>query len=386
MSIPVSKSLDEVREALYTRLSEVHETYAAKGWLPRALNLNKGVIRGLIELWAWGLYALYQFLFVILKQAFPESATGAWLDLHCAQVGVTRRAATKAAGTVVFSRSGTSGNVKIPAGRIVKTLPDGAGSIYRYVTDADAVLPDGQTSVAVAVTAEAYGAASNVTVGSITEISTVIEGIEAVSNTADWLTSEGADAEDDDSLRERYCLKWTDANGCTKFAYKSWALSVTGVIAVTILDQHPRGQGTVDVVVKGAAGIPTTALVEAVRVAVAAEAPVNDDFLVKSPTAVDVAISANLVLTPDAGDAAVIAAAAEARLRALFTDPTTVTKVSPLQIGEDLTLARLTGTVMYVDGIKSVSWTSPAADVTVAADGLAVLASLVLTTSTAGEA
>jgi len=386
MSIPVSKTLAEVREDLYTRLSEVHATYAAAGYLPRALNLNKGVIRGLIELWAWGLYALYVFLFKILAQAFPESATGDWLDLHCAQVGVTRKAATKAQGLVIFSRTGTSGNVKIAAGRIVKTLPDGTGTVYRYTTDADAVLPDGQTSVAVAVTAEEYGAASNVTVGSITELATVVQGIEAVTNAADWLTSEGTDEEDDDSLRERYFLKWTDANGCTKFAYKSWALSVTGVIAVTILDQHPRGQGTVDVVLKGAAGIPTDALVEAVRVVVAAVAPVNDDFLVKGPTAVDVAIEANLVLTPDAGDAATILAAAEARIRALFTDPTDVTKISPLQIGEDLTLDRLTGTVMYVDGIKSVTWTSPIADVAVIADGLAVLASLALTSSTAEEA
>lgn len=386
MSIPVSKSLDEVREDLYARLNEVHSTYSANGYLPRTLNLNKGVVRGLIELWAWGLYVLYLFLFAILKQAFPESATGAWLDLHCAQVGVTRRAATKAQGKVVFARSGTNGNVKISAGRIVKTLPDGTGSVYRYTTDADAILPDGQTSVSVAVTAEEYGAASNVTAGSISEIATVIDGVETVTNASDWLTSEGADEEGDDSLGERYFLKWTDANGCTKFAYQSWALSVPGVIAVTILDQHPRGQGTVDVVLKGSAGIPTEALVEAVRAVVAAEAPVNDDFLVKGPTAVPLAIEAHLVLTPDAGDADTIRAAAEARLRALFTDPTDVVKISPLQIGEDLTLDRLTGTVMYVDGIKSVDWANPAADVAVAADGLAVLDSLALTTSYAGEA
>ncbi len=129
----------------------------------------------------------------------------------------------------------------IAAGRIVKTLPDGTGAVYRYVTDADAVLSDGQTAVSVAVTAEEYGAAANVTVGSITEMSTVIEGVSAVTNAADWLTSEGADEETDDALRERYFLRWTENNGCTKYAYKSWALGVTGVIAVTIRDQHPRG-------------------------------------------------------------------------------------------------------------------------------------------------
>ncbi len=389
MPIPVSKTLSEVRKELYARLDEVHAEYAAKGWLPRALNLNKGVLRGLVELWAWGLYALYQFLFSILKQGFPESATGAWLDLHSAQVGVTRRAATKASGTVIFSRfgtSGTSGNVPIPAGRIVRTLPDGTGTIYRYTTDADAVLPAGQTSVAVPVTAEEYGAASNVVVGSITELSTVVQGIESVTNASDWLTSEGADTETDAPLRERYYLRWMEANGCTKFAYQSWALRVAGVIAVAILDQHPRGQGTVDVVVKGAAGIPTQALLDAVAAEIAPEAPINDDWLVKGPTPVPVALQATLVLEPDAGDASQIVAAAEARLRALFTDPTTVEHVDPLQIGEDLTLSRLTGTVMYVSGIKSVVWSSPATDMAVPADGLAVLDNLALTSDYAEEA
>jgi uncharacterized phage protein gp47/JayE len=385
MSIPVSKTLDQVRAELYARLSETHTAYAAAGWLPRALNLNKGVLRGLIELWAWGLYALYQFLFAILKQGFPESATGAWLDLHSAQVGVARRSTTKASGTVIFSRSGTSGNVPIPAGRIVRTLPDGAGTVYRYVTDADAVLPAGQTSVAVPVTAEEYGAASNVVVGSITELSTVVQGIESVTNTSDWLTSEGADAETDAPLRERYFLRWMEANGCTKYAYRSWALRVPGVIAVAILDQHPRGQGTVDVVVKGAAGLPTQALLDAVAAEIAPEAPINDDWLVKAPVPVSVAVVAHLELVPDTGDAAAVTAAAEARLRALFTDPTAVEHVSPLQIGEDLPLTRLTGTVMYVSGIKSVVWTSPPGDIVVPGDGLAVLASLALTSSYAGE-
>lgn len=64
---------------------------------------------------------------------------------------------------------------------------------------------------------------------------------------------------------ERYRLQWAANNGCTKYAYKAWALSVPGVSSVEILDQHPRGQGTVDVVVRGSAVLPTEALLERVR-------------------------------------------------------------------------------------------------------------------------
>lgn len=377
MSIPVNKTLDEVREDLYARLNEVHSAYSAAGYLPRALNLNKGVLRGLIELYAWGLYALYQFLFTIFEQAVPESATGAWLDLHCAQVGVTRRAATKAQGTVVFSRSGTSGNVKIAAGRIVKTLPDGIGAVYRYVTDADAVLPDGQTSVAVAVTAEVYGAAANVTVGSITEISTVIEGIETVNNAADWLTSEGADAEDDDSLRRRYTLAWKSQAGVTRASYEAAALSVPGVADVYVADQHPRGEGTVDVVVQGSAGLPTASLLDSVRDALESAIVINHDLQVKAPTAVNVEVRATLELV--SGNAADVLATAEAWVRAMFASGDT--DIPRFSIGKDVVRDRLASGLVSINGVKRIVWSSPAADVEIPSDGLAVLVALDLQTA-----
>jgi len=134
----------------------------------------------------------------------------------------------------------------------------------------------------------------------------------------------------------------------------------------------------------GAAGVPTTELIAAVDAVVQANRPINDDVEVKGPTPVSVAIEAELTLV--SGDASAIQAAAETRLQALFTDPSTAAGVSPLQIGEDLTLDRLVATVMAVAGVKSISWTSPAADVAVDADELAVLSSLTITTTWATEA
>ncbi|MBF0590182.1 MAG: hypothetical protein HQL53_13760, partial [Magnetococcales bacterium] len=45
MSIPVEKSLEEVRTDLFNRISTVQQ----EGWLPSELNLNRGPVRGLIE-------------------------------------------------------------------------------------------------------------------------------------------------------------------------------------------------------------------------------------------------------------------------------------------------------------------------------------------------
>lgn len=366
---------------LFARIEEVQDEYQAKGWLPSRLNLNKGVVRGIIEITAWGLYQLYQFLEETFAQAVPKQSGGGWLDLHADQVELKRKTATKARGVVHFTRSGTAGNVPIPKGRILRTAPDGQGRTFRYVTTEDAVLPDGQTEIAVPVESEDYGAAANATPGLITEAVTPVSGVDGAENRADWLTEEGADSEIDRQLAARYPLQWQGVGGVTKYAYESWALGVPGVVAAHVRDQHPRGQGTVDVVIKGAAGLPTAELLDKVRAAVAPNVPMNDDWLVKGPEGVEVSIDAELVLVPGSHEATALSTA-EARLRALFRDPNEVDGVLPLQIGDDLTLDRLVGVLMAVSGVKRVVWTSPAADTPVQDDGLAVLKALTLRAST----
>lgn len=381
----ISRTIDDIRSDIYLRLEAVQDAYAAKGWLPRRLNLNKGVVRGLIELFAWGQFQLYTLLQAVLKQAVPYYATGNWADMHAQGVGLSRREATKAFGLVRFFRNlEHTGNVPIRAGRIVRTLPDGAGEVYRYVTTTDAVLPSDAAYIEVPVESESYGAAANASAGMLCELVTPVPGVSGVSNAKEWLTSEGADAETDEQLMERYRLRWAANNGCTKYAYMDWALSVPGVVSVSILDQHPRGQGTVDVVVRGSAVIPTDALLARVREAIAPNTPINDDWLVKGPTPVPIALSG--VLTYVTGDPDLLVATASNRLRALFADKTAYTDITPLQIGQDVTLSLLTHVVMGVDGVKSVRWATPTADITVDKSGMAILGSLILSAVQAEEA
>ncbi|OHD25785.1 MAG: hypothetical protein A2Y38_21445 [Spirochaetes bacterium GWB1_59_5] len=382
----VSKPLDTIRQEMFDQLTAKQEEYAAKGWLPIRLNLNKGIARGLIELWCWGLWQLYQFLVLVLSQAFPDAATGVWLDLHCKQVGVTRKPATQAIDTVYFMRSGSEGNVPIPAGRVVRTKPDGLGHIYRYVTTAAAILPDGATEVAVPVVAEEYGAGANATAGQICEIVTVIPGVDSVENRVGGLISEGATVEGDDALRLRYELAWKKLNGCTKYAYEAWAREVTGVAGVKILDQHPRGQGTVGVIVLGTAGIPTQTLLDAVTANIMGTGnkdekyPINDDVAITAPTAIPVNIIAVLELF--GGDAPAILAAAENRVRALFAPLPVVSTIDPLGVGGDMTRDRLISALM-LSNVKRVN--TNFIDVVVPQDGVAVLIDIQLTHVWASE-
>lgn len=384
MPIPsLSKSLDDCRQMLFTRIEEVQDEYQAKGWLPRRLNLNKGVVRGLIELFAWGIYQLYQLLEATFRQGFAKHADAEWLDLHADQVEQPRKQATKARGNIEFGREGDQGNTVIPKGRILRTKPDGTGQVYRYVTTKDMVLPDGVSNVLVSVEAEEYGSASNLTAGQYLELVTPVSGITRITVKADWLTQEGADTEADHKLTPRIPLAWLGNNGVTKHAYESWVMPVTGVVACRVLDQHPRGQGTVDVIIKGTAGIPTTELLEAVRMVITENYPVNDDWEVRAPQSVAVTLSATLQCYPDT-QLEEIKAKAEERVRALFTDPTAVVGITPLQIGEDLTKDRLVAAIMAVPGIKQITW-SGTADFPVMQDGLAVLTSITLTATVASE-
>lgn len=374
MSIRLSKGIGTIRSELYARIEAVQDDYAARGWLPARLNLNKGIARGLIELFAWGMWQLYTFLDVVHRQAIPRDATGEWLNTHVVQVDLTRKAATKARGTVLFLRGDQSGNIRIPGGRILRTPPDGTGTIYRYVTDDLAVLPEGSDSVAVSVTAEDYGQGGNATVGQICELVTPVEGISGVLNAADWLTEEGADEEGDAGLQLRYTLAWKSQAGITRAAYEKAALSVPGVIAVYVSDQHPRGEGTVDVIVQGSAGSPTAKLLEKVRKALEDAIVINHDLQVKAPTLVNISVKAVLEIL--SGDEKTIKAQAEATIRKMFSFGSESDGLPRFSLGKDVVRDRLASGIINLPSVKRIRWESPSGDIVIAPDALPVLAEL----------
>lgn len=374
----VSKSLDQIRSELFAEIEAVQDEYAAKGWLPTRLNLNKGIVRGILELFCWGLWQLYKLLEAVLMQAFPLWATGVWQDIHSRQIGNDRKAATRVMGYVDFCRrDGTTGNIRIPKGRIVRTLPDGLGNVYRYVTTADAVLPVGLDSVGVLVVSEQYGALSNAGPGQISELATPVDGIGAVSNAADWIVEEGSNEETDAEMQRRYALSWEALAGVTRAKYQAVALSVSGVVDVAVNDRHPRGEGTIDIIIKGAAGLPTDKLIEDVTKALASEIIINDDALVKAPTGVPVTVSANLELL--AGDEAAIRLQAENFIRAVFSGSDA--SIPGISIGEDVVRDRLASGIITIPGVKRIVWGGDVegGDIAIQADSLAILTDLVIT-------
>ena len=349
----------------------VSEMLAGIGASTPLTNFNVGsVIRTLTEGVAEVVGELYAFASDMLKQGFLDTATGVWLDRKAAEYGVTRNPAIVTEGTVIFSRAEPrTTNVPIPAGSVVATPRDQSGREYRFLTTADAVLPSGETSVAVQVQAEEAGSAWNVGSDSITRMKTYLTGVDAVTNEADWISTVGADEEDDEALRLRCYLAWEElAQGGTAAAYVSWALSVPGVTSAFVDDDLPRGEGTVDIYIMGEAGPPDATLLEAVQAVVDENRPITADALVRAPEAVVVPI--HLVVTPRAGYE-VVALDIEIRRRVsvLFGDVEDGSLgIGPLGVGKDVVVARLIALVMAIPGVYSVTVLEPDADVVVASN------------------
>jgi len=196
------KTEDEIREDIFNE---------GKTRIPSITNYNTGgVWRTFLEIVAFGLGQLYALLSNVIRQAYIQYATGGWLDLKVGTIGLVRYAATKVSGTVYFTRSGTLGNYVIPAGTIIRTPIDSTGNSYRFLTTEEVILADGTAEISAPVTGEFEGAAYNVGTGIISEMVSVVGGVEAVENRDGWIISEGTDIETDDALRERYWLRWEE--------------------------------------------------------------------------------------------------------------------------------------------------------------------------------
>lgn len=148
--------------------------------------------------------------------------------------GITRKAATYAVGTVTVKGTGT-----VALGDIFETV----NGVQFEATSEVEVTETGT----VPIKAKVAGASGNVGATSINQMPVTIAGISACTN--EEATAEGYDAEDDDSLRERYYTALrTPATSGNKAAYNAWAMEISGVGDVQVYPLG-HGNGTVDVVI-----------------------------------------------------------------------------------------------------------------------------------------
>lgn len=275
----------------------------------------------------------------VLPNSFLRFASNVYLDIYAWGVFLTRKPSAAATGRVRFTRAGTMGETGIPLGTVIES-PEINGTVYRVITTEAAVIANGAGYVDVRVKAEAHGAAFNLGPGYYSILQKAINGIIDVTNPSGWLDTPGADAEDDESLRQR-CRNQFAAVGQLHHdaAYKAIISAFTGVrIDYLVFEarQAIRGPGTANCYVMIDSGPAPQTLCDAINVLVMDEGNHGhgDDLLTlpMPETPVDLRVTVHAVAGAGEKRRTALLAEVEGRVRCAFRQNTaySMTKTLPL--------------------------------------------------------
>ena len=286
----------------------------------------------------------------VLNNMFVSHADGVWMELKAADFSKKRKDAVKTRGYVTIN-----------------------GEELRYFALENTVLQQGALSGVVVVESEKDGARYNVPPGQITKSLTHIEGIDKIENLSGWIIREGADIEDYESLRARTLGSWAELSTLPiRDKYKNVCEGVPGVLFVNVHDLHPRGQGTVDIIVTGTAGEATEGLLADVKKAAESIRGPYDDLLVKSSTTVEQDVTVSITV-PEMIDSSGI----EERVASVIAELLRISKGRSLN---ELTHADIIFELKdKLPDIRNVKVTEPEEDVLLDSDKVIVLGKVTVT-------
>ncbi|GAA6731941.1 hypothetical protein YIM73518_17050 [Thermus brockianus] len=280
----------------------------------------------------------------LVPQLFVITASGAWLDEHAKGLGLARK---EARGARLRCRVLASAPGTFPPGALL-----GVGEL-RYRAEGPFA-----PNVLVEVWSEGVGSRYNLPPGTRLLPVTVVGGLEALE--VEEVLEPGLDRETDEELRARLILAWPAlGRGSTYHAYMGWALEDPEVRKVQVIDDHPRGQGTVDVVIAPARGLPSPELLARVQRVVDERRPLTVNALVRSssPRPLDLALRLHRLPGSPSLEA----------WRGFALD-----FLNGLNIGETFWPSRLMDHLHDRGGLEAVEVLAPAGPVAVARDELIV--------------
>ena len=299
----------------------------------------------------------------VLPGLFLKTATGALLEIVADGYDVEKLLASKAKGSLTFTRSGSTGDLTIPAGTVVES-PEIDGVVYRMITDTDTDILDGNTTALVAATAELAGAAHNLGDGYYTILPTAVPGVTAVANEAGWLTTAGTDDETDDPLRDRCRLKMAGLGQGTHGYYKSVIAAFTGAASgdIFIGAYGTRGFGSRDYFYLTGSGNPAQAGLDALNTHIAADGNHldGDDVEVFALPGLNINLTATVrvAVNATAAERTTIQTGIEDMIRAAFRESSAFPAVPRVRPSEVYPYAVLTREILAAHPlVLAVDWT-----------------------------
>lgn len=231
--------------------------------------------------------ALYIELDNILRWGFADTTYGEYLDRRAGEIGLARKAAVKAAGTLTFT--GPSGFV-VDAGTEVTTA---TVAPITFVTSAAGTITGG--TVTVPAVAAVAGTSGNVGVGTVTTVKGNLVGVVTATNSSAF--SGGVDTETDEALLGRYYERLrTPATSGNANNYKQWAKEIAGILDAKVYPVW-NGPGTVKIVLLGSDGTPpTTGKAAEVAAYIETVRPIGAAVTVEPAAQVAIAVGATISL------------------------------------------------------------------------------------------
>jgi uncharacterized phage protein gp47/JayE len=255
--------------------------------------LRRSAIGALVTVQAGAVHGLYGHLDWLARQILADTADAEFLERHAAIFGVARKVATLATGPALAT--GVDGSV-IPMGTTLQR----AGGL-EYVTQAEATIAEGEATLSLA--AVAAGVAAVAPAGTVLTFVSPVAGVAGTATVSVGGLTGGAEAEDDELLRERLLARIRQApEGGARHDYEIWTLQVPEVTRAWVYPGW-MGAGTVGVsfMMDGRESpIPLEPDVAAVAAHLAALAPVTAEVVVFAPTPLEIDLEIT-GLTPDSG-------------------------------------------------------------------------------------
>lgn len=305
-------------------------------------------------------YALYVQADWVVRQAFPQTAEGEYLDRHAQLRGLERKPAVAAEGVVrFFAGDPSDADRSIPQGTVCMTA-----GLVRFETTRPAVIQAGSLTADAPVRALEPGRLGNVSAGAVTSMAVAPLGVSKCSNPEPC--AGGADEESDGELRARVLETFKRLpNGANSAFYQQGALSFDQVVAATVIPR-PRGVGSVDVIPATLAGLPGQELLAEMKRYFDERREIAVDLQVKAPETVTV----NIAVTVEPGEGRntqEVLDLVEQTVREWFTGRL---------LGQRVLKARLGEIIYHCEGVANYAITTPAGDVDIDVDQLPVLGTL----------
>jgi uncharacterized phage protein gp47/JayE len=207
------------------------------------------VTRTMLETVGREIATLYDEMEAAYNAGFIDTARGNALDMVVSILGIQRKSAQFATGTVTFSRRNPSQDVNIQRGTRVSTRASDPQNVRIYETTINIRLIKGENEVEIPIKAITPGEGGMTDFETITALETPIIGVDKVINKKP--TTIGTERENDEELRARAKATVLSAGKATPEAIRIAVLGIPGVRGVTVNEMPNSIPGELDVIIDG---------------------------------------------------------------------------------------------------------------------------------------